>query len=304
MRRLPVVGVVVVVVTATLSAFGASVARGSAPSAGSDAAHEVGLKDFDSAKFPAEARVDNEWFPLIPGSELVLEGRSTIEGKRGKHEIIATVTDLTKVIDGVRTAVVWERDVSRGQILESEIYFSAQDVDGNVWLFGEYPAEYEDGKFARAPDVWIGGVDGARPGVTMRADPQTGTSAYLQGLAPAVEFKDKAKVARTGMHNCVPFDCFDDVLLIKESAPLEPKEGFQLKYYAPGVGNIRVGAQGGKQQEVLVLADVRRIDAAGMAEARAAALDLEAHAYEGSKVYTDTSPLESCTAEGQCTPAA
>jgi hypothetical protein len=299
-----VIGVfVAVVLTATMGTAGASVARGAAPSEQSNAANEVGLKDFDATGFPATPRVDNEWNPLIPGSELVLEGRATIDGKRGKHQIIATVTDLTKVIDGVRTAVVWERDVSRGQTLESEIYFAAQDVDGNVWLFGEYPAEYEDGKFARAPDVWIGGIDGARPGVTMRADPQTGTSAYLQGLAPAVEFKDKAKVARTGIRNCVPFDCYDDVLLIKESAPLEPQEGFQLKYYAPGVGNIRVGAEGGKLQEVLVLTDVRTIDAADMAEARAAALDLEAHAYKGSKVYRTTSPLESCSADGQCTPA-
>jgi hypothetical protein len=301
MPRLHKVGVVVAVaLTAALSTSG--IASAGLSSQGSSSG-EAQLRDFDPASFPAQPRVDNEWYPLIPGSELVLEGRSTIEGKRGKHEIHATVTDLTKVIDGVRTAVVWERDVSRGQLLESEIYFAAEDVDGNVWLLGEYPAEYEDGKFARAPDVWISGVDGARAGISMRADPQTGTSSYLQGLAPAVEFKDRAKVARTGMRNCVPFDCFDDVLLIKESAPLEPKEGFQLKYFAPGVGNIRVGAQGGKQQEILVLNDARTVDAAGLAEARAAALDLEAHAYKGSKVYRTTSPLESCSADGQCTPA-
>ena len=301
MRCLGVVAIVAATVLVASVAFLSSAGAGSAAQA--SASGEVQLRDFDAASFPAQPYVDNEWNPLIPGTELVLEGRSTIKGQRGKHEILATVTDLTKVIDGVRTAVVWERDVSSGQLLESEIYFAAQDGDGNVWLFGEYPAEYENGKFARAPDVWIAGLEGARAGITMRADPQTGTSSYLQGLAPAVEFKDRAKVARTGLHNCVPFKCYDDVLLIKEWAPLEPKEGFQLKYYAPGVGNIRVGAQGGKQQEILVLADVRNLDDSKMSEARAAALELESRAYEGSKVYKQTAPLERCTPDGQCTPA-
>ena len=55
---------------------------------------------------------------------------------------------------------------------------------------------------------------------------------------------------------------------------------------------------------MLVLTEVRQLDEAGLAEARAAALDLEAHAYERSEAYQATSPLEQCTPDGQCTPAA
>jgi hypothetical protein len=138
----------------------------------------------------------------------------------------------------------------------------------------------------------------------MRADPKPRTSSYLQGLAPSVEFKDRAKVAKSGGRNCVPVDCYENVLLIREWNPDEPEEGFQLKYYAPGVGNIRVGAQGGPEKEVLVLTEVRQLDEAGLAEARAAALELEAHAYERSKAYQGTPPIETCTPDGQCTPAA
>jgi hypothetical protein len=94
------------------------------------------------------------------------------------------------------------------------------------------------------------------------------------------------------------------VLLIKESNPFEPQEGFQLKYYAPGVGNIQVGAIGGKEKEVLVLTTVETLDPDEIVEARQAALDLEAHAYDGSKVYRGTQPLELCAADGQCAPAA
>ena len=299
--RLPAVGVVSTVVLAV--ALHAPALAGAQPSGPSTSGSEVTLKDFNSEKFPTVAHIDNKFLPMTPGTRLVFQGKAN-RGKGLKpHRVVATVTDLTKVIDGVRTVVVWEQDIGDGQLQESEINFNAQDQDGNVWLLGEYPAEYEGGKFKRAPDVWISGVAGARAGVNMRADPRPGTSSYFQGLAPAIEFKDEAKVAAIGGHSCVPIDCYDNVLRIKERNPLEPQEGSQLKYYAPGVGNIQVGAIGGKEKEVLVLTGVRKLDANDIAKARAAALDLEAHAYKGSKPYRQTAPLESCDSAGQCTPA-
>jgi hypothetical protein len=300
MRRLAVAGVAVVVLAAALSSSG--IASGQQPeSAASPKA--VALKDFDPTKFPTAARVDNKWLPMPPGTQLVFQGKANRGEGLKPHRVVATVTDLTKVIDGVRTVVVWEQDINHDVLQESEINFNAQDQDGNVWLLGEYPAEYEGGKFKRAPDVWISGVAGARAGVNMRADPRPGTSPYFQGLAPAIEFKDEARVAGIGGRSCVPVDCYDDVLRIKERNPLAPQEGSQLKYYAPGVGNIQVGAIGGKEKEVLVLTAVRQLDANEVAKAREAALDLEAHAYKGSTVYRGTAPLESCDASGQCTPA-
>jgi hypothetical protein len=292
MRRPPVVALVAAVVLAMGAASWAGTTKPAA------------LKDFDPAKFSDGAHVDNEFLPMPPGTQLVFEGKANRGEGRKVHQVIFTVTDLTKVIDGVRSNVIWDQDINAGELQESEIAFNAQDDDGNVWLMGEFPAEYEDGEFKRAPDTWIAGVDKARPGVLMRADPQPRTSSYLQGLAPSVEFKDRAKVAKTGGRNCVPVDCYDNVLLIREWNPDEPEEGFQLKYYAPGVGNIRVGARGGPEKEVLVLTEVRELDEAGLAEARAAALELEAHAYERSEAYQTTSPLEQCTPDGQCAPAA
>jgi len=260
-------------------------------------------QDFDPARFPSVARVDNEFLPLTPGMQYVFRGTANRGGGVERHRVVFTVTDLTKVVGGVRSVVIWDQDVNQGELVEAEIAFNAQDNEGNVWLLGEYPEEYEGGKFAGAPSTWLAGIDEAEAGVLMRTDPRTETSSYHQGLAPEVEFNDKAKVQRTGRRSCVPFDCFDDVLVIKEWNPLEPEEGYQLKFHAPGVGAMRVGAVGDPEQEVLVLIDVRQLDTQQMAEARRAALKLEARAYEISDVYRDTPPLEICDAGGGCSPA-
>ncbi len=271
---------------------GTSTTSAQAPSTGTtQQAKAVTEKDFDRGSFPAAAKVDNRWYPLVPGTQYILEGRSNRGQGRVPHQVVTTVTDLTKVVDGVRTAVLWDQDVNKGQLEESELAFQAQDNDGNVWLLGEYPEVYEDGKFKGAPDTWISGLQGARPGVLMRASPRVGTSSYLQGFAPEIDFSDRAKVARTGLRNCVPVNCYDNVLLIDEWNPLEPGDAHQLKYYAPGVGNIRVGAVGDPEAEVLVLVKVVRLSPAALAKVRTESLELDKRAYTVTKgLYRHTPP--------------
>jgi len=252
---------------------------------------QVTEKDFDADNFPGAPKVDNSWYPLTPGTQYIFEG----EADRGKgtrpHQVVFTVTDLVKMINGVATVVLWDRDINEGELQEAELAFQSQDNDGNVWLLGEYPEEYEDGKFKGAEDTWISGLEGAKPGVLMRANPRPRTSSYLQGLAPEIEFQDRAKVAKTGLRTCVPVQCYDDVLLIDEWNPLEPEDGHQLKYFASGVGNVRVGAVDDPEAEKLVLTKVVQLDETQLAKARSEALKLERHAFEASpKLYGRTPP--------------
>jgi hypothetical protein len=267
--------------------------RSAAPSATATTAppKDVTEKDFDRGDFPAAAKVDNRWYPLTPGTQYVLEGRSSRGRGRLPHRVVFTVTDLTKVIDGVRAVVIWDRDVNAGELQEAELAFQAQDNDGNVWLLGEYPEEYEGGKLQGADSTWISGVQGAKPGVLMRANPRPGTFSYLQGFAPAIEFQDRAKVARGGLRTCVPLGCYDDVLLVDEWNPLEPGDGHQLKYYASGVGNVRVGAVGDPEAEELVLVEVTRLGQAALAKVRREALALDRRAYRvRGELYRHTRP--------------
>lgn len=249
----------------------------------------VTAKDFDPGNFSRSTNVDNPWLPMEPGTQLTFTGFSTEGKERFTHRVVFTVTDLTKTIAGVRTVVLWDRDFNAGQLVEAELAFFAQDDDGHVWQLGEYPEEYEEGKVVAHP-AWIHGVKGARAGLTMRAAPSTGTASYSLGWGPAVGFNDRARILKLGQRTCVPVGCFAGVLVVDEYNPDEPGK-HQLKYYARGVGNVRVGWAGAKedQKETLVLTKVVRLGAGPMAAARAQALKLEKNAYRISKrVYGAT----------------
>ncbi|HEX6673706.1 MAG TPA: hypothetical protein VF486_01580 [Actinomycetes bacterium] len=264
-------------------------------------ARQVTEKDYDPAAFAASPRIDNRWFPLAPGTQLVYTGTIIAEGKKVEHRVVFTVTDLTKVVDGVRSMVMFDRDYNGGVLAEAELAFHAQDKAGNVWNMGEYPEEYEGGKFTEAPDTWLTGTQKAKAGILMRVDPRTGTSSYSQGVAPAIDFSDAAKVSKTGVRTCVPTGCYDNVLVTDEWNPGEP-DAHQLKFYAPGVGNVRVEFSGGeeKEHETLVLSKIVHLDEAAMAEIRAQSLKLDKRAYTAAKaVYADTQPAERTLQAGQ-----
>ena len=75
---------------------------------------------------------------------------------------------------------------------------------------------------------------------------------------------------------------------IRESAPKAPEDGFQVKYYAPRVGLVRIAAQGGDAREVMVLKSLRRLSPRGLRAVRAEALRLDRRAYRVSKDYRAT----------------
>jgi hypothetical protein len=243
---------------------------------------------FDPHDFNHSATVDNNWLPLKPGTRLVYTGSSS----DGKKRLDFIVTDLVKVVGGVRNVVVWDRDYTDGGLVEAELAFFAQDDAGNVWHTGEYPEEYENGKFVEAP-AWLAGIKGARAGIEMKSQPRVGAPSYRQGFAPPpVSWTDRARVTHSGEKVCTVVRCFGRVLVTREFNSEEP-DAYQLKYYAQGVGNIRVGWGGSKNtdKEAVSLVELSHLDSAALASVRRAALALERHAYSRSKdVYGRTDP--------------
>ena len=250
------------------------------------------FEEVDYDNFDDPTNIDNRWQPMKPGTQWVFEGVTVEGGDIYSHLLTFTVTDLTKEIDGVETVVAYIEDISNDQLVEAEIAFYAQDNDGAVWYLGEYPEEYENGEFVAAP-AWIAGLENARAGIKMLAEPQVNTPSLSQGFAPVVQWADRGQVYRMGEHTCVPFDCFEDVLIMDEFT-LEEPGAIQLKYYAPGVGQVRVGFRGTDLvPEILELVDRQELEPEELAEIREAALALEARAYDISpNVYGKTPPAE------------
>ena len=251
------------------------------------------FKDFDPANFDKSTEIINPWMPMEPGTMWAYEGTAVDdEGNNFARRIEFTITDLTKEINGVQTVVAWIVDYNNEDVIEKEIAFYAQDNDGNVWYLGEHPEEFADGKFVAAP-TWIAGIEEARAGIKMMAEPKVGTAKYFQGWGPAVEWSDYGDIQKMGQETCVPVDCYKDVMVIAESS-LGEVGAAQFKYYVAGVGEVRVN-WGGQDatQEALELVEHEQLGPEALAAVRAEALALEKHAYEVSaKVYGKTAPMK------------
>lgn len=263
------------------------------PTLPDDAPADVAVfEDFEAATFSNPTVIDNQYLPFAPGNRVVLSGITVDEGEEIDHQIRLVVTDLTKEIIGVETVVVWIEDYSDDELVEVEIAFYAQDDDGNVWFFGEHPEEYEDEELIDAP-TWMAGADGAYPGIAMRADPQPGQSSYFQGWGPGVEWSDFAVVESVDEEICVELECFPGSIVIAESS-LEEIGAFQLKMFAPGVGNIQVDFRGDDQnQEQLEIIEYSPVSESELASFNELAKALEASAYEiNPEVYGTTKPIE------------
>lgn len=253
-------------------------------------AQEGKYLEIDPTKFDRSTNIDHEWWPLIPGTRLTYEGFTVEEGKKIRHRIVDTVTDLTKVINGVRTLVSLEMDYSKGQLVEKEIAFHPQDNEGNVWHLGHLSEIYEDAQFVGGQMWLVGYPKDAKAGIRMLAKPALGTPGYSQGYAPApFHWTDRARVTQMGIKTKVPAGAYKDVMVIEEWDEESPKGAVQTKYYARGVGIVRIGFRGpDPSKEEMVLVKIEQLSPEAMAEAHAAALDLEQRAYE----YSRTSPVE------------
>lgn len=253
-----------------------------------DAVYEVFPRD----QFSNPTLVDNPWLSMLPGTQWIWDGANGVGNDRAPHRLVVTVTDLTKVIDGVLTQVAYDQDFVEGELVEAELAFYAQADDGSVWYLGEYPEEYEDGVFIEAP-AWLTGTRGAQAGIMMPADPRVGLPSYAEGWGPEVGWNDRGRVFETNSRTCVATGCYDGVLIIDEFSVDQP-DAHQFKYYARGIGNVRVGWSGALEttHEELALVSVRTLTAAEMTALRTVAFALEASAYKRSpEVYGPTAPM-------------
>jgi hypothetical protein len=187
--------------------------------------HKAYTPHIDPAHF--STTIDNEYFPMKPGTTFVYEGGAEHDEMRVTHQ--------TRKVMGVECIVVDDRAWEDGKLIEKTYDWFAQDKEGTVWYFGEDTKEYENGKVVSTKGSWEAGVDGAKPGIVMQGDPKVGQS-YRQEYYKG-EAEDQAKVQSLNDSVSVPYGSFDHVLETKEWTPLQPVF-YEKKYYVRGVGPL------------------------------------------------------------------
>lgn len=196
-------------------------------------------------------RVNNPYFPLIPGKTFTYKNTIVEDGDTTIQDISVCVTTNIKMILGVECTVVHDVVKEKGQLAEDTFDWYAQDRAGNVWYFGEDTKAFESGE-VNTEGSWEGGVDGAEPGIIMHADP----AAHL-GQAYYQEFykghaEDQAINLDTAGTAKVPYGTFTNCLRIREFTALEPGV-VERKYYAGGIGLVLTETvEGGNEREVLL----------------------------------------------------
>lgn len=174
----------------------------------------------------------NPFFILEPGWQMVYEG--------GNERLVITVLDETRVIDGVETRLVEERETKSGQIVEvSRNFFAISRRTNGVFYFGEEVDLYRDGEVAGHEGAWVAGVGGARFGLMMPGQPLLGAR-YYQEIAPEVAM-DRAEIVGLDATVKCPAGNFEHCLKVEETTPLEAGEK-EYKYYAAGIGMVQDGS--------------------------------------------------------------
>jgi len=185
----------------------------------------------DPKDFVTSTQITNKYMPMKPGAGSAFDG--TRDGVATHTEKF--VTKETKVIKGVTCVVLRDTVTSNGGVVELTSDWFAQSTSGDVWYFGEDTKEYTNGVVSSTHGTWEAGVDGAQPGIVMRANPKPGDT-YYQEMRPG-EAEDKAKILAIDGKKAVPTGTFTNLVVTEDSDPLNPDKTDE-KYYAPGVGLI------------------------------------------------------------------
>ena len=191
-------------------------------------------------------RIDNKYFPLRPGTTFLFRGT-----QQGKARLVSVfVTHKTKMILGIRATVVLDQVLVGGKREEKTFDWYAQDNHGNVWYLGESSSDFVNGKWIRSDGSWEAGVNGAKAGILMKANPRIGDVYRQEYYAGHAE--DMAKVLSRSESVTVPYGNFERGLETSEWTPLE-RGVLEHKYYVKGVGNVRtITVKGGSEAEHLV----------------------------------------------------
>ena len=242
---------------------------------------------FNVAKFVDPRLGGNRWFPLKPGMQFVRKGTTLIGNRAVPHAVVTTVTDVIRTINGVKAVLVYDHSEGAGQVVQQSLDYFAQEKGGAIWYLGSTTEQYEAGRFVAVDEAWLASAKGAKAGILMPANPTAATPPWTIAQ-PSGEKGDAAEFARMQPKQCVPYDCFTNVLVVREGKKTALDN--ELKYYADGVGQIRNEPRSdSRHDDIEWLTNVTRLSSAGLAEASKEAMRIDAEAAKTfPKIYGTT----------------
>ena len=105
----------------------------------------------------------NPFFNLEPVNQLTYEDDD--------ERLVITVLNETKIVDGVETRVIEERETKGGKLVEvSRNFFAISKRTNSVFYFGEEVDIYKNGKVVAHEGAWMSGEKGAKFGLMMPGD--------------------------------------------------------------------------------------------------------------------------------------
>lgn len=179
----------------------------------------------------------NPYLPLVPGTRWVYEGSE-------EETVTVTVTQKTKLIEGITCIVVNDVEEEDGVIIENTNDWFAQDVDGNVWYCGEIAENFEvfEGDDPEDPELvdiegsWKAGHEGGMAGILIPAEPEVG-DLFRQEMKLGDAEDAMEILSVTGTEESPAAACTETCLVTLDFTPLEPGVE-ENKYYVPGIGLI------------------------------------------------------------------
>jgi len=196
------------------------------PNVGKKSSEFVSTFSVDKANLVSTG--NNPYFVLEPGRRLYYKG--------GGATLRVTVLHRTKLVDGVETRVVEEREEKDGQPTEiSRNYFAIDRTTNAVYYFGEDVNIYKNGKIVDHEGSWLSGVVGAKFGLMMPGQPKVGDK-FQQEIAPDTAM-DRCEITSVSEQVATPAGTFQNCVRTKDTSSLEPGAG--QKTYAPGVGLVK-----------------------------------------------------------------
>jgi len=202
--------------------------------------------------FSNPLEITNTYFPFVVGGVKTFEGVSG--NAKTRVEDTYLVATRTFQLNGTSVAchILREKEFEDGLISEISHNYFAQGDDGAVYYFGELVDIYDEtGAIVAHDGSWLVGgptlpTDPAEtavamaPGVIMPESPGLGATWKPEDLFPIVD--ETAQVVQGDVGVNVPAGHFDECIKVRETSQIDA--GFESKWYAPGVGVVKVTAGG------------------------------------------------------------